>query len=188
MSRWWRCGGSDRRGPSGQRTDARGRRARAGRGRVSVLGMRALQDSTSLSETLSEAQRARLLAASRVEWTVDFPKVSKRVLSMARNLDDSRPAAAMEATGARLFRGEGKLTDPRTVDVRRRTAHSAPGRRDRQRQHRSHPNDPRAGHCRVLDQPAGGDSEGVAGVARDPWRRRHRRRVRDRPSHASAPK
>ena len=32
------------------------------------------------SETLTEAQRARLLAASRVEWTVDFPK---RVQSMA---------------------------------------------------------------------------------------------------------
>ena len=68
-------------------------------------------------ETLSEAERARVLAASRVEWTVDFPKVSKRVLWMARNLDDSRPAAAMEATGARLFRGEGTLTDLRTVAV-----------------------------------------------------------------------
>src|SRR5882724_4415244 len=69
------------------------------------------------SETLTEAERARALAASRVEWTVDFPKVSTRVVWMARNLDDSRPAAAMEATGARLFRGEGKLTDPRTVTV-----------------------------------------------------------------------
>src|SRR5262245_10276263 len=68
-------------------------------------------------ETLTEADRARLLAASRVEWSVDFPKVSKRVLGMARNLDDSRPAAAMEATGARLFRGEGRLTDPHTVTV-----------------------------------------------------------------------
>ncbi len=68
-------------------------------------------------ETLSEADRARRLAASRVEWTVDFPKVSKRVLWMARDLDDSRAAAAMEATGARLFRGEGKLTDVRTVQV-----------------------------------------------------------------------
>jgi len=68
-------------------------------------------------ETLSEADRARLLAASRVEWTVDFPKVSKRVLWMARDLDDSRPAKAVEATGARLFRGQGTLTDPRTVAV-----------------------------------------------------------------------
>jgi pyruvate/2-oxoglutarate dehydrogenase complex dihydrolipoamide dehydrogenase (E3) component len=71
------------------------------------------------SETLSEAGRARDLAASRVEWTVDFPKVSKRVRWMARDLDDSRPAAAMAATGAQLFRGEGTLTDPRTVTVGR---------------------------------------------------------------------
>jgi pyruvate/2-oxoglutarate dehydrogenase complex dihydrolipoamide dehydrogenase (E3) component len=69
------------------------------------------------SETLTEAGRARTLAASRVDWSVDFPKVSKRVLWMARDLDDSRPAAALEATGAKLFRGEGKLTDPRTVEV-----------------------------------------------------------------------
>ena len=68
-------------------------------------------------ETLSEADRARLLAASRVEWTIDFPKVSERVLWMARNLDDSRPAAAMEANGAMLVRGEGRLTDLRTVAV-----------------------------------------------------------------------
>src|SRR4051812_46109199 len=79
------------------------------------------------SETLSEARRARVLAASRVEWTVDFPKVSTRVLWMARNLDDSRPAAAMEGTGARLFRGEGKLIDLRTVEVggEQLTAHRA---------------------------------------------------------------
>jgi pyruvate/2-oxoglutarate dehydrogenase complex dihydrolipoamide dehydrogenase (E3) component len=69
------------------------------------------------SETLSEADRARLLAASHVEWTVDFPKVSKRVLWMARDLDDTRPAAALEATGAKLIRGEGKMTDLRTVEA-----------------------------------------------------------------------
>jgi pyruvate/2-oxoglutarate dehydrogenase complex dihydrolipoamide dehydrogenase (E3) component len=68
-------------------------------------------------ETLTEADRARVLAASRVDWSVDFPKISTRVLSMARNLDDSQPAAAMEATGAKLFRGEGKLTDLRTIAV-----------------------------------------------------------------------
>src|SRR3954453_12685568 len=78
-------------------------------------------------ETLTESGRARVLAASRVEWTVDFPKVSTRVLWMARNLDDSRPAAAMEGTGARLFRGEGKLIDLRTVEVggEQLTAHRA---------------------------------------------------------------
>lgn len=69
------------------------------------------------SETLTEAGRARVLAASRVDWNVDFPKVSARVLWMARNLDDRRPAAALEATGARLIRGEGTLTDLRTVTV-----------------------------------------------------------------------
>src|SRR5438309_7600821 len=36
---------------------------------------------------------------------------------MARELDDSRPAAALEATGAKLVRGEGKLVDLRTVEV-----------------------------------------------------------------------
>jgi pyruvate/2-oxoglutarate dehydrogenase complex dihydrolipoamide dehydrogenase (E3) component len=68
-------------------------------------------------ETLEEAERARVLAASRVEWDVDFPKVSKRVLWMARDLDDARPAAALEATGAKLFRGAGTLVDLRTVEV-----------------------------------------------------------------------
>src|SRR3989441_7045189 len=68
-------------------------------------------------ETLEEAGRARALAASRVDWDLDFPKISKRVYWMARDLDDSRPAAAMEATGAKLVRGEGKLLDPRTVEV-----------------------------------------------------------------------
>ena len=68
-------------------------------------------------ETLEEAGRARIIAASRVEWEVDFPKVSKRVLWMARDLDDTRPAAALEATGAKLFRGVGKLVDLHTVEV-----------------------------------------------------------------------
>lgn len=68
-------------------------------------------------ETIEEAGRARNLAASRVDWDVDFPKVSKRVLWMARDLDDTRPAAALEATGATLVRGAGKLVDPKTVEV-----------------------------------------------------------------------
>ncbi|HUZ87093.1 MAG TPA: NAD(P)/FAD-dependent oxidoreductase [Candidatus Baltobacterales bacterium] len=68
-------------------------------------------------ETLSEAGRARSLAALRVDWVVDFPKISKRVLWMARDLDDTRPAAALEATGAKLVRGAGELVDLRTVEV-----------------------------------------------------------------------
>ena len=69
------------------------------------------------AETLAEAGRARNLAASRVEWVVDFPKVSRRVLWMARDLDDTRPAAALQAAGAKLFRGAGALVDLRTVEV-----------------------------------------------------------------------
>jgi pyruvate/2-oxoglutarate dehydrogenase complex dihydrolipoamide dehydrogenase (E3) component len=68
-------------------------------------------------ETLSEAERARHIAASHVKWTVDFAKISRRVRWMARDLDDSRPSAALIATGARLFRGAGELTDLRTVVV-----------------------------------------------------------------------
>lgn len=68
-------------------------------------------------EVLEEAGRARKLAASRVEWDVDFPKVSTRVLWMARDLDDTRPAAALQAAGATLFRGAGTLADLRTVEV-----------------------------------------------------------------------
>jgi pyruvate/2-oxoglutarate dehydrogenase complex dihydrolipoamide dehydrogenase (E3) component len=68
-------------------------------------------------ETLAEAARARTLAASRVEWDVDFQKVSGRVLWMARDLDDSRPAKALEAAGAKLFRGVGTMVDLRTVEV-----------------------------------------------------------------------
>ena len=60
-------------------------------------------------ETLIEALRARTLAASRVEWDVDFAKISTRVFWMARDLDDSRPAEALQATGAQLVRGEGRL-------------------------------------------------------------------------------
>src|SRR5712691_59165 len=68
-------------------------------------------------ETLPEADRARTLAASRVDWELDFPKVSERVLRMARDLDDTRPAAALEATGAKLVRGKGELVDQHTVKV-----------------------------------------------------------------------
>jgi len=68
-------------------------------------------------ETLAEAERARDIAASRIDWELDFPKISKRVLWMARDLDDTRPAAALQATGAKLVRGEGRLVDQRTVEV-----------------------------------------------------------------------
>jgi pyruvate/2-oxoglutarate dehydrogenase complex dihydrolipoamide dehydrogenase (E3) component len=82
------------------------------------------------AETLSEADRARMLAASRVDWSVDFPKVSKRVLWMARDLDDTRPAGELEKAGATLFRGEGTLTDVRTVTVRLPSNSLGPGKPD----------------------------------------------------------
>jgi len=46
-------------------------------------------------ETLSEADRARQLAAARVDWTVDFPKV-------ARVVDGPRPRRqpARQSTGS----------------------------------------------------------------------------------------
>jgi pyruvate/2-oxoglutarate dehydrogenase complex dihydrolipoamide dehydrogenase (E3) component len=68
-------------------------------------------------ETLAESDRARTLAASRVDWDLDFPKVSTRVLWMARDLDDARPAKALEDAGAKVVRGAGVLVDARTVEV-----------------------------------------------------------------------
>src|SRR2546428_1028961 len=68
-------------------------------------------------ETLEEAGRARTLAASRVEWDVDFPRVSKRVLWMARDLDDSRPSVALIKTAAKLGGGAGTMIDLRRIEV-----------------------------------------------------------------------
>ena len=73
------------------------------------------------AETLDETGDARVLAASRVDWTVDFPKISKRVLWMARDLDDTNPAKAIAGDGVELIRGEAHLTGPRTVTVGGRT-------------------------------------------------------------------
>ncbi len=69
------------------------------------------------AETLAEAGKARDLAAARVEWQVDFPKIAKRTHWMARDLDDTNAAKAIEANGARLLRGEARLTGRRTVEV-----------------------------------------------------------------------
>jgi len=73
------------------------------------------------AETLDEAGDARKLAASRVEWTVDFPKIAARVKWMARDLDDTNAAKAIQGAGVDLVRGEGRLTGPRTVTVGGRT-------------------------------------------------------------------
>src|ERR1700737_2557055 len=73
------------------------------------------------AETLAEAGRARELAASRVEWQVDFPKIAKRTQWMVRDLDDSTAAKGLEETGARLVRGQGMLIGRPTVEVGART-------------------------------------------------------------------
>jgi pyruvate/2-oxoglutarate dehydrogenase complex dihydrolipoamide dehydrogenase (E3) component len=69
------------------------------------------------AETLAEAGRARTLAASRVDWTVDFPKVAKRVHWMARDLDDSNAARALESNGARLVRATAVYRGDRQVEL-----------------------------------------------------------------------
>jgi pyruvate/2-oxoglutarate dehydrogenase complex dihydrolipoamide dehydrogenase (E3) component len=69
------------------------------------------------AETLAEADRARDLAASRVEYDVDYPKIHKRTSMVARDLDDSGAAKAIEDQGHTVIRGEARLTGPRTVTV-----------------------------------------------------------------------
>jgi pyruvate/2-oxoglutarate dehydrogenase complex dihydrolipoamide dehydrogenase (E3) component len=69
------------------------------------------------AEVLAEAGRARELAASRVEWEVDFGKVAARVRWMTRDLNDAGAAKALEDQGARIYRGEGHVVGPRTVTV-----------------------------------------------------------------------
>src|SRR5438128_7041682 len=56
------------------------------------------------AEVIAEAGRARELAASRVDWTVDFHKVHARVAWMTRDLDDTRAARALEDEGAKVLR------------------------------------------------------------------------------------
>src|ERR1700736_2886430 len=79
------------------------------------------------AETLAEARRARELAASRVEFTVDYPRIHTRTSWMARDLDDSGAAKAFVDAGHTLIRGEGRLEGPRrvTVDGRELTARIA---------------------------------------------------------------
>jgi pyruvate/2-oxoglutarate dehydrogenase complex dihydrolipoamide dehydrogenase (E3) component len=68
------------------------------------------------AEVLKESERARELAASRVEWDVDFPKIARRTSWMARDLDDTRPAQAIQKH-ATLARGHGALVAAGRVDV-----------------------------------------------------------------------
>jgi pyruvate/2-oxoglutarate dehydrogenase complex dihydrolipoamide dehydrogenase (E3) component len=69
------------------------------------------------AETLAEADNARELAASRVDYVVDYPKIHKRTSMVARDLDDSGAKKAIEDQGHTVIRGEARLTGPRTVTV-----------------------------------------------------------------------
>jgi pyruvate/2-oxoglutarate dehydrogenase complex dihydrolipoamide dehydrogenase (E3) component len=69
------------------------------------------------AEVLAEAQRARDLAASRVEVDVDFPKIAKRTHEIARNEDDTVSTRRLIEEGVTVVRGDGRLTAPRTVMV-----------------------------------------------------------------------
>ena len=69
------------------------------------------------AETLAEARRARELAASSVEFKVDFPKAAARTAWMTREWDDSAPKKALEDEGASVFRSRGRLAGPRHVEL-----------------------------------------------------------------------
>jgi pyruvate/2-oxoglutarate dehydrogenase complex dihydrolipoamide dehydrogenase (E3) component len=73
------------------------------------------------AEVLAEAGRARELAASRVEWDVDFHTIAERTHYIARNEDDTKATEALVEQGATIIRGEGSLTGPKTVVVGDRT-------------------------------------------------------------------
>jgi pyruvate/2-oxoglutarate dehydrogenase complex dihydrolipoamide dehydrogenase (E3) component len=68
------------------------------------------------AETLAEAERSLELATSRIDYDVDYDKIHKRTLWAARELDDAKSAKAIEENGAKLFRGAGRVTGPRTVE------------------------------------------------------------------------
>src|SRR5579863_8803810 len=51
------------------------------------------------SEVLAEAGRARDLAASRVDWDLDFATIARRARWMARDLDDTRSVEEFEHQG-----------------------------------------------------------------------------------------
>jgi pyruvate/2-oxoglutarate dehydrogenase complex dihydrolipoamide dehydrogenase (E3) component len=69
------------------------------------------------AEVLAEAERARALAASRVEFDVDFARIAQRTHEIARNEDDTAATKSLVGQGATIIRGEGRLTAPHTVMV-----------------------------------------------------------------------
>jgi pyruvate/2-oxoglutarate dehydrogenase complex dihydrolipoamide dehydrogenase (E3) component len=69
------------------------------------------------AEVIAEAGRARELAASHVDWTVDRPRIAARIAWMSRDWDDRGALEALEKQGATVIRGEARLTAPAEVEV-----------------------------------------------------------------------
>ena len=69
------------------------------------------------AEVIAEAGRARDLAASRVDWAVDRPRVAARIAWMSREWDDSGALQALEKQGATVIRGEARLVAAAQVEV-----------------------------------------------------------------------
>lgn len=69
------------------------------------------------AETLIEAERAREFAVSEMHYTVDYDKIHARVEYACRDMDDTKSAQGIEHHGGHLFRGQGRLTGPRTIEV-----------------------------------------------------------------------
>ena len=69
------------------------------------------------AEVIAEAGRARELAASRVDWAVDRPRVAARIAWMSREWDDSGALQALEKQGATVIRGEARLVAAAQVEV-----------------------------------------------------------------------
>ncbi len=69
------------------------------------------------AELLAETERARDLAASRVDCDVDFGKIAQRTHDISRDEDDTKATEALVEQGATVIRGEGHLTGPGTVVV-----------------------------------------------------------------------
>ncbi|HYM50888.1 MAG TPA: NAD(P)/FAD-dependent oxidoreductase [Candidatus Limnocylindrales bacterium] len=69
------------------------------------------------AEVLAEAGRARQLSASAVEWTLDRPRIERRIAENSRHWDDRGAAQALERAGATVIRGEAHLTGRDVVEV-----------------------------------------------------------------------
>ena len=168
-------GRGDRGSTARQRAHACGRRARAGRGRVPVLGLRALKDAAALGR---DARRGRPRAQPRGLKGGVGPGLPEGL--EARALDGARPrrhATRRRSGGHGGEAHQGRWQSRRSAHRRGRgqpvCRHQGAG--DRERGHCGNSSHSGARPGRVLDQPSGGHS---ARAPRDAGRARRRRRRR----------